>query len=167
MENEEKQKSRGIRVWGERCERAHSSTTLHYVRHFPEDSLGSENREDVGKGRCGGVRGGVRGEGQINTWLNRPENSFHPSGVSYGAAPSVGAPSTSDAPERVGTVLFRYFRSCDFASRIGGVLESRPDKTVTSVENTKTLLEPRILLTFAALALFVRFQLTLRMLYLI
>lgn len=41
---------------------AHSSTTLHYVRHFPEDSLGSENREDVGKrwdeaGRGGGGRG--------------------------------------------------------------------------------------------------------------
>lgn len=29
--------------------KAHSSTMLHYVRHFPEDSLGNENREDVGK----------------------------------------------------------------------------------------------------------------------
>lgn len=42
---------------------AHSST-LHYVRHFPEDSLGNENREDVGKRRG---RGETRGGGQINT----------------------------------------------------------------------------------------------------
>lgn len=37
---------------------AHSST-LHYVRHFPEDSLGNENREDVGKRRGRGRRAEV------------------------------------------------------------------------------------------------------------
>lgn len=90
-------------------EGAHSSTTLHYVRHFPEDSLGSENREDVGK-KWGRRARETRGGGQINTWLNRPENSFHPSGVSYGAylqpQPHRRA---NDAPERARAVLFRDF----------------------------------------------------------
>lgn len=43
---EEDERVEGVRREGGE---AHSSTTLHYVRHFPEDSLGSENREDVGK----------------------------------------------------------------------------------------------------------------------
>jgi len=109
-ENEEKQKSnRGIRVWGERCEEAHSSTTLHYVRHFREDSLGSENREDVGKGRCGEVHGDARG--RPNKYLTKSSGKLIPSlGRLLRDAPSVAAPSTkrrARASRR--TARFRYF----------------------------------------------------------
>lgn len=71
--------------------------------------------------------------GQINTWLNRPENSFHPSSVSYGAAPSAAA-HRQRATRRVRSTS-RFF-SLRFRDRIGRI--TRPGKeTVAPVECQK------------------------------
>lgn len=107
-------------------EEAHSSTTLHYVRHFPEDSLGSENREDVGK-RQGEVRRSGSARGRPNKYLTKSSGKLIPS---LGRLLREGSPTFScsivdDAPERAsertrvvdGTVRVIFFARFPRADR--------------------------------------------------
>lgn len=89
-EKRQKDKGRRIRGWEGR---AHSLTMLHYVRHFPEDSLGSENREDVGK------RWGVGARGRPNKYLTKSSGKLIPS---FGRLLR-GAPSTAARRRRART----------------------------------------------------------------
>lgn len=109
-----------------------SSTMLHYVRHFPEDSLGNENREDVGK-RWGGGGAGTRG-GAPNKYLTKSSGKLIPSfGVSYGE--HLQPQPAVDALERIRRSISQ-FSSCDFASGSVGITTRR--NPVTRAENTGT-----------------------------
>lgn len=114
-----------VRGWEE--EEAHSSTTLHYVRHFPEDSLGSENREDVGE-RWGKVRrgGGVRGcAGRPNKYLAKSSGKLIPSlgrlllrrDGKRGGGPTFKRRRRARTSERVNAVSMS-FHSRDFSRAI-------------------------------------------------
>lgn len=114
-QKDERAEGRRIRRKDERSG-AHSSTTLHYVRYFPEDSLGSGNREDVS----------VRGEGESagdarrwpNKYLTKSSGKLIPSlGRLLRGIPSAAAPSTSERRARTSPCRsIPRFSSCDFAT---------------------------------------------------
>lgn len=117
---------------------------LHYVRHFPEDSLGSENREDVGK-RWGGS--GLRGcaRGRANKYLTKSSGKLIPSfGRLLRGAPSSAAPSTRSSGS---VLLYSAIFLVRFRVRIGE--ESRPDGTVWRASKIlEYYQQPGILLAF-------------------
>jgi len=155
-----------VRKSGKKGKRgAHSSTTLHYVKHFPEDSPRSENREDVGKSRGWrwrwvprwerGKEGGREAE-KPNKYLTKSSGKLIPSlgRLLRRRAPSAASSDESTrSSERHGAGFYSpRFSSCDFRERIGdgggSARESRTEHsrrrgTVTSVENGGTLSRQR------------------------